>query len=230
MKFCRSKKLEFVPTELESSWNLGIARFRLVVTKFQNSKTDCLKIKHWNKLESRKYLISLDFFSENSKIPKFQRKCVKRRFEQFSDQERSAAGVTQATQKSTVRNPPSFKKSWNMEYQQLIHTTLLSILLISLAFSFTFPLIHSSNFCSSSNPILTLFTYFSIFVSHYKTQPPPSPAKNTPNFSNAKAFSTLGDSKSPDPVIYLFYTKTCFNDPPGVQWSLWGKHLHSPTI
>jgi len=47
-----------------------------------------------------------------------------------------------------------------MEYQQLINNTLLSISMILLIFFPFFQVIHRSNFCSSSNPILTLFTSF----------------------------------------------------------------------
>ena len=101
-------------------WNFGIALFRLVHTKFQNSKKFCLKNKQLEKLERAKLLICKDFLPKNSKIPIFQRKNVKRGFEQFLRSRGQKRECTKKQQKKMFSNPTLLLKNWNLEQLLLL--------------------------------------------------------------------------------------------------------------
>lgn len=89
LKFALGIVLEF---GIEN-WNFGIGAGMLADTKFQNSKKFLLKMTSVPELEPRKLLIYKALSRKNSKIPRFQRKCVRFPFGAISRHEGPAAGA-----------------------------------------------------------------------------------------------------------------------------------------
>jgi hypothetical protein len=98
------------------NWNLGIGAGMLADTKFQDSKKFLFKMTIVPALEPRKCLIYKALPHKNSKIPRFQQKCVRFPFGEFLGMKVLRQVLKKAAPKMTPRNPPSFQKYWNLEY------------------------------------------------------------------------------------------------------------------
>ena len=88
----------------------------LADTKFQDSKKFLFKMTSIPELEPRKCLIYKALPRKNSKIPRFQQKCVRFPFGEFLGMKVLRQVLKIAASKMTLRNPPSSQKYWNLEY------------------------------------------------------------------------------------------------------------------